>query len=69
MSNFAVNANAKATHIFFNKNISIYAILNDQNFNNSLTNNIVSSEQLGPGLILLPGTPTFQTKFNLGHAV
>ena len=41
-------ANAKATHIFFSKNISIYAILNDQSFNNTLTNNIVSFEQLGP---------------------
>ena len=38
----------KATHIFFSKNISIYAIFNDQNFNNILTNNIVSFEQLSP---------------------
>ena len=35
---------------FFCKNISIYAIFNDQSFNNTLTNNIVSFEQLGPGL-------------------
>ena len=41
-------ANAKATHIFFSKNISIYAIFDDQNFNYTLTNNIVSFEQLGP---------------------
>ena len=40
-------ANAKATHIFFSKNISIYAIFNDQSFNNMLTNDIVSFEQLG----------------------
>ena len=33
---------------FFSKNISIYAIVNNQSFNN-LTNNIVSLEQLGPG--------------------
>ena len=35
---------------FFSKNISIYAIFNDQSFNNTLTitYNIVSSEQLGP---------------------
>ena len=33
----------KATHIFLGKNISIL------NFNESLTNNIVSFEQLGPG--------------------
>ena len=41
-------ANAKATHIFFSKNISIYAIFNDQSFNDTLTNDIVSFEQLGP---------------------
>ena len=41
-------ANAKATHIFFSKNISVYAILTDQSFDNMLTNNIVSFEQLGP---------------------
>ena len=33
---------------FFNKNIRIYAIFNDKNFNDMLTNN-VSFEQLGPG--------------------
>ena len=42
------NANAKAPHIFFSKNISVYAIFNDQSFNNTLTNNIVSFEQLDP---------------------
>ena len=36
--------------LFFSKNISIYAIFNDQNFNDTLTNGIVSFEQLGPGL-------------------
>ena len=42
---------AKATHIFFfSKNISIYIIVNDQSFNNTLTNDIVSFEQLGPVL-------------------
>ena len=42
-------ANAKATQIsFFSKNISLYAVFNDQNFNNTLTNDIVSFEQLGP---------------------
>ena len=41
-------ANAKATHIFFSKNISVhmYAIFNVQNFNDTLTNNIVSSNNL-----------------------
>ena len=33
----------------FSKIISVYAIFDDQNFNNTLTNNIVSFEQLGPG--------------------
>ena len=41
-------ANAKATHILSAKNISIYAIFNDQSFNNTLTNDIVSFEQLSP---------------------
>ena len=40
-------ANAKATHIFSAKNISIHAIFNDQSFNDMLTNDIVSFEQLG----------------------
>ena len=44
------NANAKATHIFFSKNISVYAIFNDQSFNDMLTNDILSLEQLGPKL-------------------
>ena len=38
---------------FFSKNISIYAIFNDQSFNNTLTNDIVSFEQLGPGDCIL----------------
>ena len=36
------------TFFFFSKNISIYAIFNDQSFNDTLTNDIVSFEQLGP---------------------
>ena len=35
--------------IFSAKNICIYAIFNDQSFNNILTNDIVSFEQRGPG--------------------
>ena len=34
---------------FFSKNISVYAIFNDQSFNDTLTKDIVSFEQLGPG--------------------
>ena len=37
----------KATHIFFSTNNSIYAIFNVQSFNDTLTNDIVSFEQLG----------------------
>ena len=33
---------------FFSKDISVYAIFNDQSFNDTLTNDIVSFEQLGP---------------------
>ena len=33
---------------FFSKYISVYAIINDQSFNDTLTNDIVSFEQLGP---------------------
>ena len=36
---------------FFSKNIRLYAIFNDQSFNNVLTKNIVSFEQLGPDTI------------------
>ena len=38
---------------FFSKNISLYAIFNDQSFNNRLTNDIVSFEQMGPDFINL----------------
>ena len=31
----------------------MYAIFNDQNFNDTLTNDIVSFEQLGPGLFII----------------
>ena len=34
---------------FFIKNISVYAVFNDQSFNDMLTNGIVSFEQLGSG--------------------
>ena len=42
-------SNAKATHFFFQQNISIYAIFNDQSFNDKLTNVIVSFEQVDSG--------------------
>ena len=40
-----------ATNIFSTKNISVYVILSDQNFNDTLTNDIVSFEQLGPDIL------------------
>ena len=48
VSSFCKVAFVKATHIFFSQNISIYAIFHDQSYNDMLTNNIVSFEQLGP---------------------
>ena len=42
-------ANAKATHIFSAK-ILLYNIFNDQSFNDMLTEDIFSFEQLGPEL-------------------
>ena len=47
MSSFC-NANAKATHIFFSKNMSLNAIVNDQCFNDTLTSDSIIFEQLGP---------------------
>ena len=38
----------KSCSNFFSKNISVYAIFNDQSFNDTLTNDIISFEQLGP---------------------
>ena len=38
---------------FFNKNINVYAIFNDQSFNDTLTTDIVSFEQLGPAFKLV----------------
>ena len=39
----------KLLKFFFSKNISVYAIFNGQSFNDTLTNDIVSFEQMGPG--------------------
>ena len=39
---------------FFQQNISAYAIFNDQSFNDILTNNIVSFEQVGTDRKLIP---------------
>ena len=37
----------------FCKNISTLAIFNDQSFNETLTNDIVSFEQMGPDILLI----------------
>ena len=39
---------------FFSKNISVYAIFNDQNFNDTLTNDIVNFWTIGPRLSTNP---------------
>ena len=46
MSSFCT---AKATHIFFSKKFQHICVSLDVNFNESLTNNVVSFEQLGSG--------------------
>ena len=43
----------KLLTFFFSENISIYAIFNDQSFNDKLTNDIVSFEQLGPEVCVM----------------
>ena len=43
----------------FSKNISVYAIFNDQSFNNTLTNEFVSFEQLGSDIQLNKGQTVF----------
>ena len=47
MSSFCT---AKATHIFSEKKIQYICVSLDVNFNESLTNDIVSFEQLGPSV-------------------
>ena len=48
LKNVSSFCKCKSYSHFFSKNISIYAIFNDQSFNDTLTNNIVSFVQLGP---------------------
>ena len=60
---------------FFSKNMSVYAIFNDQSFNDTLTNDIVSFEQLGTGnftsLLCLPFTtcPNILCKYAITHSL
>ena len=53
---------------FFSKNINIYVIFNDQSFNDTLTNDIVSFEQLGPG-ILIAWTTSYIMSTRMLHTV
>ena len=50
MSSFC---NAKATHIFFSQKFQYICVSLDVNFNESLTNDIVSFEQLGPDIVFV----------------
>ena len=47
MSSFCT---AKATHVFSAKQLQHICVSLDVNFNESLTNDIISFEQLGPGV-------------------
>ena len=48
LKNVSSFCKCKSYSHFFSKNISVYAIFNDQSFNDTLTNDIVSFEQLSP---------------------
>ena len=48
ISNLQIFCKCKSCSHFFSKNNTVYAVFNDQSFNNTLTNHIVSFEQLGP---------------------
>ena len=48
LKNVSSFCKCKSNSHFLSKNISIYAIFNDQNFNGMLPNDIVSFKQLGP---------------------
>ena len=45
---------AKDSQIFSTKNNSIFCDIYFQNFNETLTNNVVNFEQPGPGVISVP---------------
>ena len=52
VSTISNSQECKATRVFFfSKNISLYAIFNEQSFNDTLNNDIVSFEQLGLGVL------------------
>ena len=49
LKNLSSFCKCKSYSHFFSKNISVYTIVNNQSFNDTLTNDIISFEQLGPG--------------------
>ena len=49
LKNVSSFCRCKSYSHLFSKNISVYAIFNDPRFNDTLSNDIVSFEQLGPG--------------------
>ena len=51
----------------FSKNISVYAVSNDQTSNGTLTNVIVSFEQLGPRILLFTYAPKTLFSFKIGQ--
>ena len=53
LKNVSSFCKCKSYSQFFRKNISICSIFNDQCFNDTLTNDIVSFEQLGPELLMI----------------
>ena len=54
---------------FFSKNISVYAIFNDQSFNDTLTNGIVSFEQLGPECLVITRCIHTSSSVGVKHGV
>ena len=48
LKNVSSFCKCKSYSHFFSKNINIYAIFNGQSFNHTLTNDVVSFEQVGP---------------------
>ena len=64
LKNVSTFCKCKSYSHFFSKNISIYAIFNDQSFNDTLTNDIASFEQLGSGQYGLSSTSA-TTRFDL----
>ena len=66
---FFLKKNVKSYSHFPSKKNSVYAIFNGQSFNDTLTNDIVSFEQLGPDeqiLQISPGTVRLQN-YMCGH--